>query len=89
MKMTLFATLLELYANEYAQWKTQQSPETKELDPVTVSSSLDKVNISQSGRNIIYIKGEEFSKLPLSYFYKFHYRIFIHFLIPKFTFYRS
>jgi iron complex outermembrane receptor protein len=36
-----------------------------ELDPVTVTASLYPENISKTGRNIVVIKGEQFSKLPV------------------------
>jgi vitamin B12 transporter len=36
------------------------------LDPVTVTSSLSSVASSKTGRNIIVIKGDEFSKLPVN-----------------------
>lgn len=37
-----------------------------DLDPVTVTSSLNSVAASKTGRNIIVIKGEEFLKLPVN-----------------------
>lgn len=39
--------------------------QTAELDPVTVTASLQPVSASATGRNIIVIKGEQFSKLPV------------------------
>ena len=36
-----------------------------ELDPVTVTASLNPVQSSRTGRNILVIKGEAFSKLPV------------------------
>ncbi|HEV8283034.1 MAG TPA: TonB-dependent receptor [Chitinophagaceae bacterium] len=36
-----------------------------ELDPVTVTSSINPLPISKTGRNIISIPGEEFSKFPV------------------------
>ncbi len=36
-----------------------------ELDPVTITASLQPVSASATGRNIIVIKGEQFSKLPI------------------------
>lgn len=36
-----------------------------ELDPVTLVSSLNVQKVSQTGRNIIVIPGEQFSKLPV------------------------
>lgn len=37
-----------------------------DLDPVTVTSSLNSVSASKTGRNIIVIKGDEFLKLPIN-----------------------
>lgn len=37
-----------------------------ELDPITITSSLSSVASSKTGRNIIVIKGEQFSKLPVN-----------------------
>lgn len=36
------------------------------LDPVTITSSISSVTASKTGRNIIVIKGDEFSKLPVN-----------------------
>src|SRR3954447_9280061 len=36
-----------------------------ELDPVTITSSLQPVSASASGRNIVVIKGEQIAKLPV------------------------
>src|SRR4051794_1671696 len=36
-----------------------------ELDPVTITSSLQPVSASASGRNIVVIKGEQIEKLPV------------------------
>ncbi len=36
-----------------------------DLDPVSVTSSLSEANTSKTGRNIIIIKGDAFSKLPV------------------------
>lgn len=36
-----------------------------ELDPVTVTATLTPVNASNTGRNILVIKGEQFNKLPV------------------------
>jgi len=36
-----------------------------ELDPVTITASLQPVTASASGRNILVIKGDQFSKLPV------------------------
>jgi vitamin B12 transporter len=37
-----------------------------ELDPITVTASLHPVSSSVTGRNIIVIKGDQFSKLPVN-----------------------
>ncbi len=37
-----------------------------ELDPVTITSSLNSLTTSKTGRNIIVIKGESFAKLPVN-----------------------
>ncbi len=36
-----------------------------DLDPVTITSSLNPINVSRTGRNILIMKGEQFSKLPV------------------------
>lgn len=56
--LTAFAIALSFYA-------IGQEEETV-LDPVTVSASLVPKPASQTGRNIITIKGEEFSNLPVN-----------------------
>jgi vitamin B12 transporter len=58
-KLILFlSVLLSLYAKA-------QERETV-LDPVTVSASLISKPVSQTGRNIVIIKGGEFSNLPVN-----------------------
>lgn len=37
-----------------------------ELDPVTITASLQKVPSSATGQNMVVIKGEQFSKLPVN-----------------------
>ena len=37
-----------------------------ELDPVTVTSSLSRMQASKTGRNIVVVKGEEFARLPVN-----------------------
>ncbi|WP_018612402.1 TonB-dependent receptor plug domain-containing protein [Segetibacter koreensis] len=37
-----------------------------ELDPVTITASLQPVSSSATGRNMLVIKGEQFSKLPVN-----------------------
>ncbi len=39
--------------------------ETKDLDPVTVISSIQLLSASRTGRNIIVVKGEQLNKLPI------------------------
>ncbi|MEI9945426.1 MAG: TonB-dependent receptor [Chitinophagaceae bacterium] len=57
--LTAFIILLSLYTS------AQQQEETV-LDPVTVSASLIAKPVSQTGRNIVTIKGNEFSNLPVN-----------------------
>ncbi|MDB5193576.1 MAG: TonB-dependent receptor [Segetibacter sp.] len=38
----------------------------QELDPVTITASIQPVSASATGRNILIIKGEQFSKLPVN-----------------------
>ncbi|GEO08335.1 TonB-dependent receptor plug domain-containing protein [Segetibacter aerophilus] len=46
---------------------TLHAQETEiELDPITVTASLHPVSSSVTGRNIIVIKGDQFSKLPVN-----------------------
>jgi vitamin B12 transporter len=56
-RLTAFMLLLSVYT-------IAQEKETV-LDPVTVTSSLVSKPVSQTGRNIITIKGEEFANLPV------------------------
>lgn len=56
--LTAFSITLSFYA-------TAQQEETT-LDPVTVSASLVSKPASQTGRNIVTIKGDEFSNLPVN-----------------------
>lgn len=43
-----------------------QSQESEiELDPVTITSSINPVKASKTGRNILILKGEQFSNLPV------------------------
>lgn len=44
----------------------QTSAQQSELDPVTVTASIRPVPASATGRNIVVIKGEQFSKLPVN-----------------------
>ena len=43
----------------------ETTKDVTELDPVTVTASLYPENTSKTGRNIIIIQGEQFSKLPV------------------------
>jgi iron complex outermembrane receptor protein len=45
--------------------KAQSQEVEMELDPVTVTSSLNAVKASRTGRNIIIIKGEQLAQLPV------------------------
>ncbi len=36
-----------------------------ELDPVTVTATVNPLNVSRTGRNVLVIKGDNFSKLPV------------------------
>ena len=38
----------------------------QELDPVTITTSLQPISSSSTGRNILVIKGEQFAKLPVN-----------------------
>jgi len=38
----------------------------QELDPVTITASIQPISASATGRNILIIKGEQFSKLPVN-----------------------
>ncbi|HEX8279527.1 MAG TPA: TonB-dependent receptor, partial [Segetibacter sp.] len=42
------------------------SAQPAELDPVTITSSLHAVSASATGRNLVVIKGERFSNLPVN-----------------------
>lgn len=44
--------------------KTQE-PEAVELDPVSVSASLNALKTSRTGRNIVVIKGDQLAQLPV------------------------
>ena len=44
---------------------TTNAQSTTELDPVTVTSTLQSISASATGRNIVVLKGEQFSKLPV------------------------
>ncbi|HET7897325.1 MAG TPA: TonB-dependent receptor plug domain-containing protein, partial [Flavisolibacter sp.] len=43
------------------QVKAQQN----DLDPVTISAGMNPIRASQTGRNLVVIKGEKFAKLPV------------------------
>jgi vitamin B12 transporter len=59
MKKTLTAAMLVLSVNVMSQ------DAGKQLDPVTVTASLIAQPVSQTGRNIITIRGDEFANLPV------------------------
>jgi vitamin B12 transporter len=59
-KVVLYSTLIFSSYFSFAQDKNV------DLDPVTITSSLTSVTASKTGRNIIVIKGEDFSKLPIN-----------------------
>src|SRR4051812_14529838 len=59
MKKLTTAIILLASLNSFAQ------DEQKVLDPVTVTGSLQPKPVSQTGRNIISISGEQISKLPV------------------------
>jgi vitamin B12 transporter len=44
---------------------TTVTAQEAELDPVTISASMNPAKISQTGRNIIVIKGDRFAQLPV------------------------
>ncbi|HEX8461036.1 MAG TPA: TonB-dependent receptor plug domain-containing protein, partial [Segetibacter sp.] len=45
---------------------TVATAQQAELDPVTITATLQPVNASNTGRNITVIKGEQFAKLPVN-----------------------
>ena len=61
-KTLLCLLIISVSIISYSQETTK---DVTELDPVTVTASLYPENISKTGRNIIIIKGEQFSKLPV------------------------
>lgn len=44
---------------------TRGQQTTKELDPISITSTLQPKNISKTGRNITVISGDDFAKLPV------------------------
>lgn len=56
MKKSFPITLIFFYLNSLAQTS---------LDPVTITASLTQTKISESGRDIVVVKGESFHKLPV------------------------
>src|SRR5450759_4567925 len=54
----IFIFLITLTGISYSQ-------DTISLDPVSISASLKPITVSRTGRNIVIIKGEQFSKLPI------------------------
>ncbi|MEJ7684263.1 MAG: TonB-dependent receptor [Segetibacter sp.] len=59
-KNKIFIIVLYILITAYAGYS-----QAIELDPVTITASLDPVSASATGRNILVIKGEQFSKLPV------------------------
>lgn len=60
--LTKCSSLLILFL--YSLTTTAQQT-TIDLDPISITSSLQPKNVSKTGRNITIINGEEFSKLPV------------------------
>ncbi len=56
---------LLIISGSIISYSQETTKDVTELDPVTVTASLYPENISKTGRNIIIIKGEQFSKLPV------------------------
>ena len=59
-KKSIFITVLYIIVTASAAYSQQV-----ELDPVTITASLNPALASATGRNILVIKGERFSKLPV------------------------
>jgi iron complex outermembrane receptor protein len=59
-KVKIFITVLSVVISAFAA-----NAQPVELDPVTITASLDPVAASATGRNIVVIKGEQFQKLPV------------------------
>jgi iron complex outermembrane receptor protein len=60
MRKRVFAGALGLALSGTATFAQQN-----DLDPVTVTASLNPIRASQTGRNLIIIKGEKFAALPV------------------------
>ncbi len=60
-KNTIFIIVLYILVTASASYA-----QPTELDPVTITASLDPVSASATGRNILVIKGDQFSKLPVN-----------------------
>jgi len=60
MKKILTASMMLLSLMSMAQ------DEQKTLDPVSVTSSMVSQQVSRTGRNIISIRGDVFSNLPVN-----------------------
>ena len=60
MKSTALCLLLSLMANY-----TFSQEKISELDPVTITTSINPEKASQTGRNVLVIKGERFANLPI------------------------
>lgn len=59
-KVALYSALI------FSSYSSLAQDKDVELDPVTITSSLTSVTASKTGRNIVVIKGESFSKLPVN-----------------------
>src|SRR5215210_5057892 len=59
-KNKIFITLINILVVASSVYAQQV-----ELDPVTITASLTPVSASATGRNILVIKGDQFSKLPV------------------------
>lgn len=62
MKKTMFLCLAGLGCLHI----NAQNQQDVELDPVTVSASLNAIKASRTGRNIVILKGEQFNQLPVN-----------------------
>ena len=59
-KLLLSAGACILFSTGFAQLEEQ------ELNPVTVTASLNPITTSKTGRNILVIKGDLFQQLPVN-----------------------
>lgn len=61
--LCLLASAIATYT--FGQGKTSETERTSELDPVTITTSINPEKASQTGRDLIVIKGERFANLPV------------------------